>query len=232
MSLYSSHLSSINDLKAKPSAKFTIRDRTPVPTPQAKSVILQKEKTLTQEQIAAQSFDYRGLVGSLMYLVRGTRPDIGNAVWELSKYLSCYNKTHYRVAQRVLKYLKGASKYGIEYNGNSTFKLELYIDASFANAYKERKSVTGYVSLLAGCCITWKSIKQDCVSLNTAESELVAASEDVTANYYQHKVCHSSTKHIDIRHLYARDKHEEKSISITYCSTELKNLELPPMGGW
>ncbi|POM58174.1 Uncharacterized protein PHPALM_37222 [Phytophthora palmivora] len=187
LTLAGSHPSSINDLKAKLSAKFTMRDLgelyylikmeikrdlerntlnlsqqkyindlldkfqmrdcTPVPTPQAKRVILRKEKTLTQEQIAARRLIKEGLV-------RGTRPDIANAVRELSKYHSCYSKTHYRVAQRVLKYLKGTSKYGIHYNGNSTFKLEPYSDASFANAYKERKSVTGYVSLLAGACIT------------------------------------------------------------------------------
>jgi hypothetical protein len=111
--------------------------------PQAKSVVLEKETNLTPEQIAAQPFDYRGLVGSLMYLVRGATPDIANAVRELSKYLSCYNKTHWRAAQRVLKYLKGTSKYGLEYNGNSTIKVELYTDASFANANEGRKSITG-----------------------------------------------------------------------------------------
>ncbi|POM71841.1 Hypothetical protein PHPALM_11535 [Phytophthora palmivora] len=173
----------INDLLDK----FQMRDCTPVPTPQAKIVILQKGKTLTQEQIAAQPFDYRGIVGYLMYLVRGTRPVIAKGVRELSKNLSCYNKTHYR--------------------------LELYTDSSFANAYEERKSVTNYASLHAGACITWKSMKQDYISLNTAESEFVAASEGVR------EAIHSSTKHIGIRHLHARDKHEEKSISITYCST-------------
>jgi hypothetical protein len=70
-------------------------------TTQAKSVVLEKETTMTPEQIAAQSLDYRGIVGSLTYLVRGTRPDIANALRELSKYLSCYNKTHWRAAQRM-----------------------------------------------------------------------------------------------------------------------------------
>ncbi|OWY99941.1 Retrotransposon Tca5 Polyprotein [Phytophthora megakarya] len=99
----------------------------------------------------------------------------------------------------------------------------LYTNASFTNASEERKSITGYVSLLAGACITWKNIKQDYISLNTAESDLVAASEGVREAMWLmlllKKLGHSSTKHIDIRHLYARDKHEAECISVTYCST-------------
>lgn len=45
------------------------------------------------KQISAQPFDYRGLVGSLTYLVRGIRTGITNAVRELSKFLTAY-KTH------------------------------------------------------------------------------------------------------------------------------------------
>lgn len=61
--------------------KFNIQDCNTGPTPQAKSAVLEKKtKTvMTLDQIAAQPFDYRGLVGSLMYLVcffRGTSLDI------------------------------------------------------------------------------------------------------------------------------------------------------------
>ncbi|GMF17505.1 unnamed protein product [Phytophthora fragariaefolia] len=83
-----------------------------------------------------------------------------------------------RCKKEHILYLK-RWEYGLEYNGNSTINVELYTDASFANANEERKSTTGYVSILAGACITWKSVKQDCISVNTVESELVAASEGV-----------------------------------------------------
>ncbi|POM60546.1 Gag protein [Phytophthora palmivora] len=96
-----------------------------------------------------------------MYLVRGTRPGIANTVRELSKHLSCCNKTHWRAAQRVLKYLKGTSMYGIEYNGNNTGKAELYTDASFALALDaalistERLRVAFALSNLGGRTKTW-----------------------------------------------------------------------------
>ncbi|OWY90989.1 RxLR effector protein, partial [Phytophthora megakarya] len=93
---------------------------------------------------------------------------------------SCYNKGHYKAAQRVLKYLKGTSTYGLIFDGKSKEVIyELYTDASFANANENRKSVTGYVSIMADACITWKSSRQSTVSLHTAQAELIAASEGV-----------------------------------------------------
>ncbi|GMF19228.1 unnamed protein product [Phytophthora fragariaefolia] len=131
------------------------------------------EEGMSPVQITAQPFDYRGLVGPLMYLVRGTRPDIANAVRELCKFLSCYNKTHCKVAQTVLKYLKGTSTYGLIFGGRyKEVQYEPYTDATFANANEIRKSVTD-------ACNTWKSSRQDTVSLYTAQTELIAGSEGV-----------------------------------------------------
>jgi len=229
--------------------KFDMVDCNTEPTPQAKSIVLEKEESMNPEQIAAQPFDYRGLVGSLMYLVRGTRPDIANAVRELSKFLSCYNKSHYRAAQIVLKYLKGTSTYGLIFDGKCKEVIyELYTDASFANANENRKSVTGYVSIMADACITWKSSRQYTVSLHTAQAELIAASEGIKESewlwvlleelgFKQSKpiVCwcdnkgaisiirdpanHTSTKHIEIKGLYAREVHDKGRIVVTYCNT-------------
>lgn len=94
-------------------------DCSTVATPHAASIVLEKEIKLSVEAIAAKSFDFRGLVSSLMYLVRGTRPDIANAIRELSKFRSWYNKSHWKAAQRVLKYLKGTSMYGLVYEGTN-----------------------------------------------------------------------------------------------------------------
>ena len=163
--------------------KFHMTECEPVPTPQAKSAELQKETTLTPAQIAAQPFDFRGLVGSLMFLVRGKRPDIANAVRELSKFLSCCNKMHYRAAQSVLKYLKGTSTYGLLYDGmKKEIAYELYTAGSFGNTNEQSRLVTGYVSIMAQSFITWRCAKQDTVSVNTPQSELIAPREGVKEN--------------------------------------------------
>ncbi|OWY94206.1 Retrotransposon Tca5 Polyprotein [Phytophthora megakarya] len=122
---------------------------------------------MSAEQIAAQPYDYRGIVGSLQYLVRGTRPDIANAVRELSKFLSCYNRTHWDTARRVLKYLKGTSTYGLFLDGETVdMTYEVYTDVSFACQPKECKSIPRYVNQMAGG-----------VPLSTTEAELIALSE-------------------------------------------------------
>ncbi|GMF64036.1 unnamed protein product [Phytophthora fragariaefolia] len=158
--------------------KYKIEKSSAVTTPQLAGRELEPETNTSAAEIGAQNFDYRGLIGSLQYLVRGTRPDIANAVRELSKYLSCYNKTHWEAARRVLKYLKGTSTYGLLLNGKSKeVTYEVYTDASFACQSKERKSITGYVIQMAGCSMSWCSSKQGCVSLSTAEAELIAMSE-------------------------------------------------------
>ncbi|GMF37170.1 unnamed protein product [Phytophthora fragariaefolia] len=158
--------------------KFDMAKCVPVSPPQIRGIELHAETDMSAQQIAAQKFDYRGLVGSRQYLVRGTRPDIANAVRELSKFLSCYNKTHWEAARRVLKYLNGTSTYGLLLDGKSrTVTYEVYTDASFACQPKERKSVTGYVITMTGTSISWCISKQASVSLSTAEAELIALSE-------------------------------------------------------
>ncbi|GMF21560.1 unnamed protein product [Phytophthora fragariaefolia] len=182
--------------------KFDMEKCVPVSSPQIRGIELQAETDMSAQQIAAQKFDYRGLVGSLQYLVRSTRPDIANAVRELSKFLSCYNKTHWEAARRVLKYLKGTSTYGLLLDGKSrTVTYEVYTDASFACQPKERKSVTGYVITMAGTMQVWCDSKS---AISTVKNP---------GN-------HKATKHVQVRYLFARDLVEEGRLDIHYCPTD------------
>jgi hypothetical protein len=49
---------------------------------------------------------YRSAVGTLIYLVTGTRPDIAAAVGEVSKYLDNPGQQHWIAVKRILRYLK------------------------------------------------------------------------------------------------------------------------------
>ncbi|POM80566.1 Integrase catalytic core protein [Phytophthora palmivora] len=147
--------------------KYNIENSSVVATPQVTGLELEPETKMTAEQIAAQKFDYRG------YTTRHCKCSKG-----IEKYLSCYNRSHWEAARRVLKYLKGTSTYGLLLDGKSREVMyEVYTDASFACQSKERKSITGYVIRMAGCSISWCSSKQGSVSLSAAEAELIALSE-------------------------------------------------------
>ncbi|KAF0706659.1 hypothetical protein As57867_006697, partial [Aphanomyces stellatus] len=86
--------------------KFNMVDCNPVSTPEVIGQVLKPSK-LNPSEVKALNLPYRELVGSLQYLVTCTRPDIANAVRNLSKHPSCYDESHWKQAKRVLRYLKG-----------------------------------------------------------------------------------------------------------------------------
>ena len=51
-----------------------------------------------------------------------------------------------------------------------------YSDASWANDLGDLKSVSGYIFMLSGASISWRSKKQITVALSTVEAEYVALS--------------------------------------------------------
>ena len=56
---------------------------------------------------------YRSCVGMLLYLVKYSRPDITNAVRELTKCMDKANKAAYKECTRVLKYVIETEDYGL-----------------------------------------------------------------------------------------------------------------------
>ena len=60
---------------------------------------------------------YASAVGSLMYAMVCTRPDIAHAVGVLSRYMSKLGKEHWTTIKRVFRYLHGTTNYGFCYQG-------------------------------------------------------------------------------------------------------------------
>ena len=52
--------------------------------------------------------------------------------------------------------------------------MEGYSDANWISDSDELKSTSGYVFMLAGGAISWKSTKQTCIARSTMESEFIA----------------------------------------------------------
>ena len=65
----------------------------------------------TEDEDVLDQQSYQLLVGSLMYLVTCTRPDIADAVSTLARFCSKPNQSHWTAAKRVLRYLKGTSNF-------------------------------------------------------------------------------------------------------------------------
>ncbi|XP_043262488.1 secreted RxLR effector protein 161-like [Colletes gigas] len=129
---------------------------------------------LKDEVTQIQTLPYRSLVGALMYLAIAIRPDIAYAVSVLSRFNESYGKPH--AANRVLRYLKGTSKYQLVFKRN-TKDLAGVVDFDWANDVDDRTSYTGSVFKLAGTAIVRESKKQKSVALSSMEAEYMALTE-------------------------------------------------------
>jgi hypothetical protein len=119
---------------------------------------------------------YRSLVGALMYTVM-TRPDVATAVSICAKFLQAPRHIHWESAVRVLGYLANTPEVGLTYHRTKDHQLSAYVDASWADDKDSRRSRFGYAVYLGTNLLEWKSKLHACITLSTAESEYVAATE-------------------------------------------------------
>ena len=128
--------------------------------------------------------DYRGLVGSLLYLTMVTRPDICFAVKELSRMLDSPGEEAWKAGQHLLEYVYNTNHYAIRYTKPENVKdilvtgvLKGYSDADWAGQVDDRRSTSGYVFFVAGGPVSWQAKTQKSVALSTAEAEYMALSD-------------------------------------------------------
>jgi hypothetical protein len=188
---------------------------------------------------------YRQIVGSLVYLVEMTRPDLTFAVHQLSCYTHNPGVKHWKAAKQVVKYLKGTETTGVRYTRTNSFELVGFCDADFAPEENNRRSTTGYVFLLAGSPISWKTTLQKRVTLSTCEAELEAMLEATKEALYLRKALEAfgfeltqptslycdnkssiritkepcerkRTKHLDIKFLFMRQAIKEGKVALSY----------------
>jgi hypothetical protein len=73
-----------------------------------------------------------------------------------------------------MRYLKGTQNHGLLYHRDGEKTIECYSDADWAGDLNDRRSTSGYVSILSGGAVSWRSKKQTNVALSTAEAEYMA----------------------------------------------------------
>ena len=152
--------------------KLQMAESKAVETPSDPSMKLTK-KTENEEEF--NKVKYQSAVGSLLYLSTRTRPDIAYAVGNSARYCSEPTNSHWCAVKRILRYLRGTTDLGLLYRPDNT-NLCGYSDADWAGDINDRKSTSGYVFIMSGSAISWRSKKQSSVALSTAEAEYIALS--------------------------------------------------------
>ena len=120
---------------------------------------------------------YQTVIGSLLYLMLGTRPDIAFAVTKLAQYAANPSQEHLDKALYICRYLVGTQQYHLTYDGDSGQGLLACADSDWASDPTKRRSQTGFFVKLAGGLISWTSRAQKTVALSSTEAEYMAISD-------------------------------------------------------
>ena len=117
---------------------------------------------------------HREIVGSLVYVMTASRPDLCYIITMLSQYMSNPTKANLNLAKHVLRYLKGTLFYDLKFH-KANMKLIGYCDSDWDTSC-DRRSITGYCYHLNsyGPIISWRSKKQSVVALSSCEAEYIA----------------------------------------------------------
>jgi len=130
---------------------------------------------------------YREAVGSAVYAMICTRPDISYVVTMLSQYLSKPLEMYWIALKHLFRYLQGTVDYELCYRKcDEPLMLIGYSDADWASSVQDRRSITGYCFSLCktGPPISWKSRKQPTVALSSCEAEYIALAASVQESLY------------------------------------------------
>jgi hypothetical protein len=92
---------------------------------------LMESKLQIQSEENKLSTEFCLLIGALLFVACNTRPDVSYAVNYLSRFQSKFSDQVMSYGMRILRYLAGTRKYGINYENSSNEPLEAYVDASF-----------------------------------------------------------------------------------------------------
>ena len=76
--------------------------------------------------------------------------------------------------KRIFCYLKCTSNLGLLYRKDSSGSCTGYSDSDWAGDIEDRRSTSGYLFLINGAGVSWRSKKQSSVALSTAEAEYMA----------------------------------------------------------
>nr|GFA56833.1 retrovirus-related Pol polyprotein from transposon TNT 1-94 [Tanacetum cinerariifolium] len=191
--------------------------------------------------------DYRSKIGSLMYLI-SSRPDIVQALCFCARYQSRPTEKHLKEVKRIFRYLRGTVHMGLWYPNDSSFELTAFSDADHAGCIDSRKSTSGGIQFLGDKLVSWKSKKQNCTAMSSAEAEYVALSascaqfmwmrtqlQDYGFNYNKiplycdsqsaiaiscNPIQHSRTKHIHTRYHFIKEQVKNGIIELYFIRTE------------
>ena len=97
---------------------------------------------------------YASNVGSLMYAMVCTRPDIAHVVRVVSRFLTNHGKEHWEIVKWILRYLRDTSKVCLCF-GSGEPMLDGYTNLDMVGDVDSRKSISGFLMTFTGGAVFW-----------------------------------------------------------------------------
>nr|GEY29220.1 hypothetical protein [Tanacetum cinerariifolium] len=121
---------------------------------------------------------YALTMGSLMYDVRCTRPDVALAQNITSRFQQNPGELHWTAVNNILKYLRNTKDIFLAFGGDikQELRVSCYIDVGYLTDADDLKSQTAYVLVLNGSAVDWKSTKQSIFATSSTKTEYIAVS--------------------------------------------------------
>ncbi|KAJ4717199.1 Retrovirus-related Pol polyprotein from transposon TNT 1-94 [Melia azedarach] len=227
-------------------SRFGMSTAKPIDTPSAANAHLSvafAPKSVEEKEYVSR-VPYASAVGSLMYAMVCSRPDLAQSVSVVSRFMGEPGKEHWQAVKRIFRYLKGTFDVGLIYGGDTQCLVTGFLDSDYAGDVDSRRSMTGYVFTLGSSVVSWKATLQPTVTLSTTEAEYMALTETAKEGIWlkglvsdlglhhdqaivycdslsaiclaKDQVHHERTKHIDVRYHFLRS---EKRIKVNKVGT-------------
>lgn len=163
--------------------RFNFCEAKPVTTPLSQHFRLSSTQSpqTEDEKSDMQNVPYANGIGSVMYAMVCSRPNLAYAVCVMSHFMAKPGRQCWEALKWVFRYIKGTLKLGLLFKKAEVDKRYVtgYVDSDFAGSIDTRKSLTGYVFTLFGTAISWKAKLQSVMALSTTEAEYIAITKAV-----------------------------------------------------
>ncbi|KAK7405387.1 hypothetical protein VNO78_06644 [Psophocarpus tetragonolobus] len=205
------------------------------------------------EKLDMEKVPYASAMGSLMYAMLCTRPNIAHAVGTVSRFLSNPSREHWRALKWILRYLHGTIDKKLCLGGDKPI-LVGYSNSDMGGDIDSRRSTSGYLIKFAGGAVAWQSKLQKCIALSTTETEFIAITEAckellwlkkflqefgfVQDSYSllvdnqsfihlgKNSTFHSKSKHIDVRYHWIHDVLDAKLLELGKVHTDDNDADM------
>ncbi|XP_033141187.1 secreted RxLR effector protein 161-like [Brassica rapa] len=116
-----------------------------------------------EAETSMDDIPYANAIGSIMYAMIGTRCDLAYAFGLVSRFMSNHGIVYWTAVKWE----------------DEVFRVEGFCDSDFTSDLDKRRSILGYVFMVGGNTINWRSSLQSVVALSTTEAEYMALVEAV-----------------------------------------------------